>query len=221
MRFRSTALVVLALLSACANGPDPRKRPLAANPSAIVAAELGFARLAQDKGQWTAFRETAHKDAVMFEPRRIKARDWLKGRADPPAAIAWQPHSVFSSCDGSAGATTGGWQRPDGSVGYYTTVWLRDEKGKLEWVLDHGDTLTTPRAAPEFIDSKKAKCGTRPTVVAATADENDDIAVGLSKDQTMNWTSIVHPDGSRRVTVRLWDGTSMQPVIDDQVGAAP
>ncbi len=219
MRPILVALAMLTFLSACASGPDPRKRPLAANPGAIVAAELGFARLAQDKGQWTAFRETAHQDAVMFVPQRVKARDWLSGRANPASAVTWQPHAVYSSCDGTAGATTGGWQRPDGSVGYYTTVWLRDPKGKLQWVLDHGDTLATARTEPEFIASKMAKCGARPAVDITVAEEGEDMAVGLSRDQTMSWTSIVRPDGSRRITVRLWDGTAMQPVIDDKVAA--
>jgi hypothetical protein len=29
----------------------------------------------------------------------------------------------------------------------------------------------------------------------------------------------VRPDRSRRVTIRLWDGTDMKTVIDDQVAA--
>lgn len=43
--------------------------------------------------------------------------------------------------------------------------------------------------------------------------------MGLSPDQTLSWTSAVQPGGARRVTVRLWDGTAMQPVIDDRVAA--
>src|SRR3546814_4565755 len=54
---------------------DLYNRPLAANPSAFIAAELAFARLARDKWQWTAFRETAADDAVMFMPQRVLARD--------------------------------------------------------------------------------------------------------------------------------------------------
>ena len=45
------------------------------------------------------------------------------------------------------------------------------------------------------------------------------MAVGLSPDQTLSWTSTVHPDQSRRVTVRLWDGKEMKTVIDNRVGA--
>lgn len=215
------AAVTLSLVACCAQGPDPRKRPLAANPSAYVAAEIAFARLAQEKGQWTAFRETSAPDAVMFVPQRVKARDWLKAQANPAEAVKWQPHAVYVSCDGNAGATTGAWQKGGGN-GYFTTVWLRDPiSGKINWVLDHGDALTAPRAAPDFIESKQAKCGSRPAVPIEAGDEGDDMAVGLSPDQTLSWTSTVHPDQSRRLVIRLWDGKTMATVIDDKVAAPP
>lgn len=215
------AAVMLSLVAGCAQGPDPRKRPLAANPSAYVAAEIAFGRLAQEKGQWTAFRETAAPDAVMFVPQRVKARDWLKAQANPAEAVKWQPHAVYVSCDGNAGATTGAWQKGGGN-GYFTTVWLRDPiSGKINWVLDHGDALTAPRAAPDFIESKQAKCGSRPAVPIEAGDEGDDMAVGLSPDQTLSWTSTVHPDQSRRLVIRLWDGKTMATVIDDKVAAPP
>ena len=215
------AAVMLSLVAGCAQGPDPRKRPLAANPSAYVAAEIAFARLAQEKGQWTAFRETSAPDAVMFVPQRVKARDWLKAQANPAEAVKWQPHAVYVSCDGNAGATTGAWQKGGGN-GYFTTVWLRDPiSGKINWVLDHGDGLTAPRAAPDFIETKQAKCGSRPAVPIEAGEEGDDMAVGLSPDQTLSWTSTVRPDQSRRVVIRLWDGKTMATVIDDKVAAPP
>ena len=213
------AAVTLSLVAGCAQGPDPRKRPLAANPSAYVAAEIAFARLAQEKGQWTAFRETSAPDAVMFVPQRVKARDWLKAQANPAEAVKWQPHAVYVSCDGNVGVTTGAWQKGHAN-GYFTTVWLRDpKKGKMTWVLDHGDGLATPRVVPDFIESKQAKCGSRPAVPISAGAEGDDMAVGLSPDQTLSWTSTVHPDKSRRVTIRLWDGKEMATVIDNQVAA--
>ena len=213
------AVAALSLIAGCAQGPDPRKRPLAANPSAYIAAEIAFARLAQEKGQWTAFRETAAPEAVMFVPQRVKARDWLKSQKDPAEAVKWQPHAVYVSCDGNSGATTGAWQK-GGANGYFTTVWMRDPmSGKISWVLDHGDGLTTARAAPDFIESSQAKCGSRPAVPIEAGEEGDDMAVGLSGDQTLSWTSTVHPDRSRRVTVRLWDGKTMKTVIDNAVAA--
>lgn len=219
MRLLLSASLALAL-AGCAGQPDDiRNRPLGPNPSGFVAAEIGFARLAQEKGQWTAFRETSASDAVMFVPQRVKARDWLRSQKDPAEAVKWQPHAVYVSCDGNVGVTTGAWQKGPAN-GYFTTVWLRDPKtGKTLWTLDHGDELSTPRTAPDFIDSKQAVCGTRPGVALDAGAEGEDRAVGLSPDQTLSWTSVVRPDGSRRITIRLWDGSAMQPVIDDQVAA--
>ncbi len=220
MRRLFAASLVLTLLTACAGQPDDiRNRPLGANPSAFIAAEIGFARLAQDKGQWTAFRETSAPDAVMFVPQRVRARDWLKTQKDPAEAVKWQPHAVYVSCDGNAGVTTGAWQKGPAN-GYFSTVWLREPRtGKINWILDHGDALTSARAAPEFIASKQAVCGTRPAVPIEAGGEGEDMAVGLSPDQTLSWTSTVRPDTSRRVTIRLWDGSQMATVIDDQVAA--
>lgn len=214
------AAAALSLLAGCASqGPDPRKRPLGPNPSAFIAAEIAFARLAQEKGQWTAFRETSAPDAVMFVPQRVKARDWLKSQKDPAEAVRWQPHAVYVSCDGNSGVTTGAWQKGPAN-GYFSTVWQRDPmSGKINWLLDHGDTLTVPREAPDFIETKQATCGSRPAVPIEAGAEGEDMVVGLSRDQTLSWTSTVRADGARRVTVRLWDGKAMTPVIDNQVAA--
>src|SRR3546814_14659984 len=76
------------MLAGCGGSSDDfRNRPLAANPSAFIAAEIRFAQRAQEEGQWTAFRETAHPDAVMFVPERVKAQDWLKSQKDPAEAV--------------------------------------------------------------------------------------------------------------------------------------
>jgi hypothetical protein len=99
-------------------------------------------------------------------------------------------------------------------------VWLRDPRtGKTNWVLDHGDELKVPREAPDFIDSRQADCGSRPAVPIEAGGEGEDMAVGLSPDQTLSWTSTVRADKSRRITVRMWDGKAMATVIDDQVAA--
>ena len=80
------ALAVMADTAAAEDRPPSpgRSRNSYADPSAVIAAELAFARLAQEKGQWTAFAATAANDAVMFEPQMVLAQAWLKGRANPP-----------------------------------------------------------------------------------------------------------------------------------------
>jgi hypothetical protein len=209
-----------------------------ANPSALVSAELAFARLAAEKGQWTAFRKTATKDAVMFVPQAINAQSWLKGRADPPQAVRWQPHEVYVACDGSLGATTGAWQRPDGSQGYFTTLWQRQKDGDYKWLIDHGDALAKPRPAPEVIKAQVADCADPSRFMrvekrsdarraAKTAAKGSLVPLappvaldGASQDGTLRWSWAVEQDGARRLDVMVRSAGAMTIVIDDRVLAS-
>lgn len=213
-------------LASCAGGQNgPRNfEPKLANPSAVIAAEIAFNRLAQEKGQWTAFRETAAKDATMFVPQPVSAQVWLKGKADPATSVKWQPHKAFMSCDGKTGVTTGAAQWPGGQSGYFTTVWQWFEKGsqgdgEWKWVLDHGDVIATPRPPAEMIETRVASCkGKAPAALTAPA-VGSQMKMGFSRDQSLNWTWAVQPDGARTLDVRLWNGTSTDSVIMDSVAA--
>src|SRR6185436_2033886 len=94
---------------------------------------------------------------VMFVPQMVFAQGWLKDRANPPVAVAWQPTEVWSSCDGSLVVSHGAWQRPN-SVGYFTTIWQRQDDGKYKWVFDHGDALKDAVAVPDLIPAHVADC---------------------------------------------------------------
>ena len=214
---RLVALMALGL-AACASGPGggadngPRLRP-AANPSAVIAAEIGFNRLAQDKGQWTAFRETAAKGAEMFVPERVLAADWLKGRADPPVPVRWQPSEVWSSCDGSYAVTRGAWQRP-GSIGSFVTVWQRQNGGAYKWLLDMSLADEAAPASADTVNAQVADCprgkreGALPAVV--TTPSTPETRSGKSDDGTLGWAA--HSGVGTR-TFTLWmvkDGASRE-----------
>lgn len=158
---------VALMMSATLADAQPSRggsRLAAGNPSAIVSAELAFARLAQQKGQWTAFRETADKDAVIFMPDAVNAKTWLKKRADPPRAVAWQPYRVFISCDGSYGLSTGPWTSPDGKSGTFSTIWRRDpKKGSYKWIVDFGSPTSIARQEEVIIEGKIGQCPARRT----------------------------------------------------------
>jgi hypothetical protein len=219
------ALVLVATAIAAAPPRGPRSRPPGrqyADPSAVIAAEIAFARLAQVKGQWTAFRETATAAAEMFVPGRVLAQGWLKGRADPAVAVRWQPHGVWMSCDGSAGVTQGAWQGPR-ATGMFSTVWRRQRKGGYKWVLDQGQPLPAPLPAPEMIAGKVADCkpGAGP-VPASPPPQGVDARDGRSADMTLQWTSWVWPGGRRQFFVYLWNGTAFdQPFSLDAPADAP
>ena len=226
------AVLLIALgLAACAPGQDARDRyarlltPVA-NPSRVVAAELAFARAAQEDGQWTAFRDFAADEAVMFVPEPVAARDWLKGRADPAAALSWQPHHVWSSCDGGLAVSRGAWQRPDGTNGYFTTVWQRQRDGGYRWTLDQGDALDTPLAAPEFVRTDIADCPAAGLAgeLRAQAEQSRPVEGGryfdqVSPDSSLFLTFVVSPDLSRHWKLMLYRDGAMVDAMSGAVAA--
>ncbi|MEQ1497257.1 MAG: hypothetical protein ABL914_01235 [Novosphingobium sp.] len=222
------AAALLAVPMLAADRRDPREGHGYANPSAVIAAEIGFARLAQEKGQWTAFRTTATKDAVMFTPQPVYAQLFLKGKADPAKAVAWQPHQVWSSCDGTMAITRGAWQAPDGTSGYFTTVWQRQKDGKYKWTLDQGDPLPMPLDAPEMIVAKVADCpaGYRADRASKPRDFKGKLPAldpahlaGRSHDGTLGWDVTVAPTGARRFVVTMTSEGKPATVQDIQTEA--
>ena len=225
------ALALLALPGAPAVARDRRDNHDGngnADPSAVVAAEVAFAQLAQAKGQWTAFRATATKDAVMFVPQMAYAQAFLNGKADPAAAVKWQPHQIWSSCDGSLAVTRGAWQRPDGSTGYFTTVWQRQKNLQYKWVLDQGEALPMPLDEPEMIAAKVADCptGYRPERAPKPKDFKGSLTpldparrAGMSLDGTLGWDVTVTADGARHFVVTMTSQGKPVTVQDLQVEA--
>lgn len=196
---------------------DRPERFRRANPGAVVATELAFARAAQEDGQWTAFARFADDDAVMFVPQAVRAKDWLKKQQNPAQAVRWEPHQVWSSCDGTLAVTKGAWQRADGSVGYFTTAWKRQRNGDYRWVMDQGDRLDQPLAMPEMIGGSVASC-TAPATAPAVADAPGQTA-GWSRDRTLRWIVRVAPDGSRSLEVHRWNGSGYEEVLRSEVAA--
>lgn len=219
---RAVAALALAglLASPAAAKPPSDGRPGgpgSANPSALVAMEIAFARMAAEKGQWTAFRKFAADAAVMFAPQPVPAKTFLKGRKDPPKAVAWQPYQVWMSCDGSLGVTKGAWQRPDGSVGYFTTAWARQKDGGYRWTMDQGDTLAAPLAQPDFLEARVADC--RPHPSPTTQPVEASAPGGTSRDGTLAWQVRVAPDGARTLTVKLAKAGRLETVLETSVAA--
>ncbi len=224
---RIMAIIVAAsALASCAGGPTgPRNfEPKLANPSAVIAAEIAFNRLAQERGQWTAFRQTSAKDAIMFLPQPTLAQAWLQGKADPAVSVKWQPHKAFMSCDGKTGVTTGAAQWPGGQHGYFTTVWQWFEKGgrgdgEWKWLVDHGDIISAALPAPEMIETRVASCkGKAPAALRAPA-VGAQMKMGFSRDQSLSYSWVVQPSGARTMTVQLWNGETSDVVLTDRVAA--
>lgn len=194
----------------------------AAVPQTAVDAERAFSAAARAEGQWTAFRKFAAEDGVMFVPEPVKAQDWLRDREDPPKSIEWWPAESYVSCDGSMAVNTGGWKRPDGSVGYFTTVWKRQADGGWKWAMDHGDSLSQPRSEPVEARIRRASCKTptrgdprAPIPVRPTGRQSE----GASSDHTLIWEWQVDMGGGRRFAAHVWNGSGFDRVIEDKVAA--
>lgn len=194
----------------------------AAAPQTAVDAERAFASRAQIAGQWTAFRETAAPDAIMFVPYPTKAQVFFKDFKDPEVAYMWWPAEAYVSCDGKLAVITGPAVR--GTYrGYFTTIWKQQPVGGWRWVLDHGDGLANPRPARENPRVRWASCKPNPSPdfnpIKDAATSSFSQGFGVSPDETLSWSWRVRDDGSRVVQVNLWGGDLDLIVLRDEVAA--
>ena len=184
-----------------------------------VDAERAFAADAKTIGQWTAFRKWSTDDAVMFVPQPVNAHEFLKDRKDPPKVIDWWPTASWISCDGKFAVNTGGWQRPDGVVGYFSTVWRRQPNGSWKWIVDGGDNLKAARPRPAKVVPMRASCDGKNIRDGLAIPATD--GSRTAADGTMISVFSVKPDGSRQFTVTQWDGRTFRTVVDDKIAAPP
>ena len=138
-------------------------------------------------------------------------------RSDPQHSVRWQPTVSYASCDGKVAVNTGNWQRHDGSVGYFTTVWTTQPNGAWKWTVDHGDVLAEPRAAPVVPATVRAQCTGKPGPPPRIAYRAGPSGYGTSPDGTLAWEW--HSLGTRDVDAWLWDGARFVQVIADSVAA--
>jgi hypothetical protein len=203
---------------------------VAPNVSTPLDAERAFAADAQRLGQWTAFRKWADPDAVMFNPQAVWARDFLKGRKDPPKSVNWWPASSIMSCDGRSAVNRGQWSDPASATnGVFTTVWQVD-KANWRWVYDAAEPQATRVTAGRIArraDIRRASCRGRPTGAPAApppalskqqaSSSLTDNGRGQSADRTLGWDWKVQPNGARTFRAYLWNGRRYDIVIDQKV----
>lgn len=193
----------------------------AAAPAAatVIDADRAFARLAQDKGQWTAFRATAAPSATLFTPQPTPLADALKDAPDPAKAVEWWPTAGWQSCDGTLGVTTGGAVWPDGHFSRYTTIWQREPGGSWKWVYDNGENVAdAPARTTPALTKASCKGRPEPKIFTRMADHKQDLGRAADGSLVYWWTT--GPAGDHRLAVFSWDG-AQHAMVHDRAIAAP
>jgi hypothetical protein len=217
---RRAILLVAIAVGGCAGRDGVQETAVFADPfEQVIAAERGFSALAQSAGQWTAFRATAHPDALMFAPQPVRAHDFLAGRADPPRSVRWWPAKVAVSCDGSTAVSTGGAIYPNGSGSRFTTIWRRQGDGRWLWLADQGAPRSPVPVEPTQVERIAADC-TAPLAVPPSAASIDgglgSSGGGESPDGSLRWHWTVDPAGALDFVVDLRQDGRYVRVIDDR-----
>jgi len=227
-------------LAACVGGggpPKPTKRqvamidrmlantPGAAQPSTIVAAEIAFARDAQDLGQWTAFAKYAAPGAMLHGRNGpFPLAPWLATQSNPPQAVQWKARTVVMSCDGEVAVSQGRFREPDGTVGNFVTVWERQPDGEYRYTFDvGGPDVPQPPPPPKVearpgdivvteIDAIRGLVATCPRPgapvpppPAISLGEDGKTEAHLSRDTTLRWRWEHRPDGTRYILAEYFD----------------
>lgn len=237
---RMLAVMLMLALAGCASGGPTRMTERqraylgdAAEPSGVIATDIAFARAAREDGQWTAFREFAAEGALIHvSGGTVSAASWLARQANPKVPVQWTPTALWASCDGHTTITHGTSRNPDGSWGYYVTVWERQRDRSYRWVyhIEALDPALTEREArrPEppkaedgvilvqaFSDIRAdvAQCrarGSLPIHQAVNLPAGVKGAMRYADDETLLWRWEHHDSGTRRLIVDLvqngvWD----------------
>lgn len=202
--------------------------PFYANPSAVIAADLGLGRAARDKGQWRALRDAAGAGSVLFAPRAVDAESWLKRQAEPATPASWLPQRVWISCDGGHAVSRGVWTR-GGESGPYLAVWERQKNGKWKWLVRDNAPAGDVGKAPEMIAAKVAECSglprrrpeERPAKRAADARALRDAANAASHDRSLRWSFRIGSRCELTMVVEIWNGTALDRAIEAHREAPP
>lgn len=208
-------VVALALLAGVAAPLEARRRigRFQPDPSAVAAAEIALNRLAQEKGRWAAWRETAAEEATLAVPQRVVARDWLRGRVDTATPTRHDPQTVYVSCDGRLAVATGLYGPEDHASGHFVSIWRRDaKKGQWQWLFIRETAMAEPGAALDYLEGHVAECragapgapvpdGGRPGAGAAPA----------PRDASLLWS---YDEATGALVVDVWNGQAYDRVLD-------
>lgn len=119
-----------------------------AQPSAVVAREVEFLRMADEEGERQAALELAAPDArIQTASGTTDARSALSDPDQGDALVEWDTREVWMSCDAAVAVSSGRYRERSGTVGIYLTVWQRRADEGYEWV-SSGAAADDPQPPP-------------------------------------------------------------------------
>ncbi len=215
-------------LSACSSAPRGRgvghpagpARHAYANPGAIVAAELAFARSLRQEEFRKTLKDHAAPNAVLFATDRIDANDYAGGDAATVLAAERTPHAVWVSCNGAQAIVHGAWHLAEAS-GAYVTIWERQEKGGYKWILSRQASLSTMPPAPEMLPARVAKCSQKPGPRAGERSaDSGGAAHRRGNGEGLRWRWEDTPGGNAIFAAEMWNGDAYEPILKQEFGAS-
>lgn len=124
----------------------------------LVEAERSFARTSITKGVKEAFLSVLADDSIIFRPRAVSGKKWMKENPAPTSQLSWEPEFADIAKAGDLGYTTGPWevrrtpQDAPAAFGHYVTMWRKQASG--EWKVELDDGIGHERAKkPTKVDS--------------------------------------------------------------------
>ena len=123
---------------------------------AMITTERAFSRMSEEKGIRESFTEFIAEDGILFRPRAVFGKKWMRDNPLPPSTmrplLVWQPMFAGISRDGDLGYTTGPWQFKNdikdakfSAFGNFMTVWKKQPDGKWKFVVDLGVSNPEPK----------------------------------------------------------------------------
>lgn len=224
---RLTAALALlplsAMLSACANSaPPPRPyverdgKPyqFTADPGALVAQDIAFQRAIRKDGFAKAAKDYAAGDAQFLINGRMPLDAALKSGVSAQAFVKTDTLGVVMSCDGHSAAVITRGIDANGKNWGMLTIWNMAPNSQWRWsmlMIAKQEVGALPEDS--VVQTSVAKCGTKPPAAFTAPAVGVDMQIGYSPDQTLSWTSLVKPDGTAEIIVKLWDGAEMEEKV--------
>ena len=131
------------LLSSCASETETGDGYEMALTS-LVESERAFSSASAELGVRDAFIAYMTDDAVIFRPRAVNARAFLRQQPATPGLLSWEPAFADVADAGDLGFTTGPWKYatdPEDdyiAFGQYFSFWKKQSDGTWKVVIDHG-----------------------------------------------------------------------------------